>query len=394
MGLISSEIAVCETDGDVKSEDLIKILGGTVKLGKILDDIALDRTEEEFYKIFSAENLLEKYFSKREGKAHFGISLYNAGGEQQQLLQLEGQLKEIDLTIKDNLKKIGFKSGFVQIKERFLASVSVAKNKLIESGAEIVLILSPEKIQIGKTLAVQEFEEFSFRDYFRPAKDKRSGIMPPKLARIMINLAKVEKNQTLIDPFCGSGTILQEAFFLGIKNIIGSDISGKAISDTQININWLLEKFHKIKRADFNLRILQNDVTNLSGKLPSNSVDAIVTEPYLGPPLYRQPNIKEVERLFSQLQSLYIEAFSQFAKILKKKGKIVIIFPAFEISGKYYFLQILDAIKALGFQKLDFFPEDLRKHPSISLTPRNSILYGGREQFVKREIISYVFLSG
>lgn len=394
MELISSEIAVCKTNQDLKSDELIKTLGGTVKLGKILDEISFDETETKFYKIFSAENLLGRYFPQREGKMHFGVSLYNAGGDSQLLSQLEKQQKDIDLTVKDNFKKEDIKAGFVQIKDRFLSSVSVAKNKLITQGAEIVLILTPEKILIGKTLAVQEFEEFSLRDYFRPAKDKRSGIMPPKLARIMINLAKLGKNDTLLDPFCGSGTILQEAILLGIKNIIGNDISNKAITDTQKNIDWLFEKFSRFKRSDFNLKIIQNDAKILSEKLSSNSIDAIVTEPYLGPPMFRQPDLKEVERLLSELNRLYVKAFSQFAKILKSKGKIVIIFPAFEISGKYYFLPILDAIIALGFQQEHFFSEELREHPAISLTSRNSILYGGKEQFVKREIISYVFLPG
>ncbi len=391
---ISSEMAICKTNQDIKSDELLEILGGTVKLGKILDEISFDETEAKFYKIFSAENLSRKYFPQKEGKIHFGVSLYNAGGDSQLLSQLEKQQKDIDLTIKDNLKKEGIKSGFVQIKERFLSSVSVDKNKLIGSGAEIVLILTTEKILVGKTLGVQEFESYSFRDYFRPAKDKRSGIMPPKLARMMINLAKLDKNDTLLDPFCGSGTILQEAILLGIKNIIGNDISRKAVTDTQKNIGWLFEKFPQIKRSDLNLKIIQSDARILSEKLSLNSIDAIVTEPYLGPPMFRKLSLKETERLLSDLDKLYLEAFDQFAKVLKSKGKVVIIFPAFEINGKYYFMKILSQLKNLGFQQQDFFPMDIKNHPAISLTPRNSILYGGKEQFVKREIISYVFLPG
>lgn len=389
MELISSEIAVCKTNQDLKLDELIKTLGGTVKLGKILDEISFGEQESQFYKIFSAENLLEKYFLRKEGKIHFGVSLYNAGVSSQLLAGIEKQHKEIYLTIKDNLKKEGIKSGFVQIKDRFLSSVSVAKNKLITEGAEIVLILTPEKILIGKTLAVQEFEEFSLRDYFRPAKDKRSGIMPPKLARMMINLAAKDRNFLLLDPFCGSGTIIQEAIFLGYKNICGSDISDRAISDTTKNIDWLYRNFPNLDKTSINLKIFKTDVRQISTKLVPNTVETIVTEPYLGPPLYKKLELSAVVKILSELSRLYIDAFVQFAKILKSQGRVLIVFPVFEVAGKIFFVEILDKLKGLGFVQKEFFPQNISKYPTVFFTPRKTILYYSREQFVKREILSF-----
>ncbi|MCB9806812.1 hypothetical protein H6768_02830 [Candidatus Peribacteria bacterium] len=44
------------------------------------------------------------------------------------------------------------------------------------------------------------------------------GMMPPKIAQIMINLAtKGDKKVAIWDPFCGLGTTLIEAFHGGWK---------------------------------------------------------------------------------------------------------------------------------------------------------------------------------
>lgn len=386
---ISSEILVISTDKELKLDELIKTLGGTIKVGRIMDEVALEGSSMQFYGIFSADNLHKKYLSQMAGKLHFGVSLYNAGGNSQLLLQLEKQQKDIDLTIKDNLKKEGIKSGFVQIKERFLSSVSVAKNKLITQGAEIVLILTPEKILIGKTFGVQEFEEFSLRDYFRPAKDKKSGIMPPKLARMMINLAAKDRNFFLLDPFCGSGTIIQEAIFLGYKNICGSDISDRAISDTTKNMDWLYRNFPSLPKTSINLKIFKMDVRQISTKLLPNTVETIVTESYLGPPLYKKLELSAVAKTLSELSRLYIDAFVQFAKILKSKGRVLIVFPVFEVAGKIFFVEILDKLRDLGFVQKEFFPQNISKYSTVFFTPRKTILYYSREQFIKREILSF-----
>src|SRR5205823_3602162 len=93
--------------------------------------------------------------------------------------------------------------------------------------------------------AVQPFEQFSARDFGRPGRDDLSGMLPPKLAIIMINLAANDTISVLLDPFCGSGTILSEALLLGYKNLIGSDISEKAVADTKTNLDWIANKFRR-----------------------------------------------------------------------------------------------------------------------------------------------------
>ena len=91
---------------------------------------------------------------------------------------------------------------------------------------------------------MQPFKDLSRLDFGRPARDDFSGMLPPKLAQIMINLAQVQNPEALIiDPFCGSGTILSEALLMGYKDLLGSDISPKAIADTYKNISWIKDLY-------------------------------------------------------------------------------------------------------------------------------------------------------
>ena len=155
-----------------------------------------------------------------------------------------------------------------------LTSVQVDKNKLIEKGGELLLIVGQGALRIAKTVAVQAYEDFSARDFGRPAHDAKSGMLPPKLARMMVNLSGAPKDEPLLDAFCGSGTILTEAADLGYRQLVGSDISEKAVADTKTNCAWI------VRERNFqgvNLNVFTSDVKDLPSKLPDGAVSAIVS---------------------------------------------------------------------------------------------------------------------
>ncbi len=387
--IFSEEVLVITVNNPLDAIGMNKILGGSVKIGQVFDEIGMEEDESKFNYIFSSENLLANYIPLKSGKIHFGVSIYNGGSSIQYVAQLERQLKNINKLIKENLKIAGLKAGFVQIKDRFLSSVSVAKNNLLDHGAEIVLILSTDKIMVGKTLAVQEFEEFSRRDFDRPRKDKKSGIMPPKLARMMINIAEPDKNEVMLDPFCGSGTVIGEAIYMGFRNIIGSDISRRAIEDSKENINWIFANFQHLKLIDYNLKIFESDVRRLRELISPNSVHSIITEPFLGPSLHRMPEENRIRSVFMDLERLYLDAFKTFSEIMVTHGNIVIIFPAFILNGRMISMQIVEQIKSLGFRQLGLMPDDISNSSMLKITHRNTIIYGSRDQFVIREIIKF-----
>ncbi|MDP2812513.1 MAG: DNA methyltransferase, partial [bacterium] len=205
------------------AEELQKILGGTVKIAKFIKKI--DDLEELDSRTWQSYLNLDA-----NKKTHFGFSLYNDSWKNH---------KQIDLLaceLKKNLKGQGYKARYVSSRQKELSSVIVKKNELL--GQELVIIKNDPSFILGITQSVQDFASYSSRDFSRPERDDRSGMLPPKLAQMMINLAGADRNKVILDPFCGSGTVLQEALLLGFKEIYGADISQKAISDSQENINW------------------------------------------------------------------------------------------------------------------------------------------------------------
>lgn len=390
--ILSKEVVVVLAETQVDTANLMGTLGGTVKIGEVVTSVSWDQSETEFEQALSATNLTSNFFLKSSGKIRFGISIYDGGGDAALFKQLTSEQKNWHIKIKENLKNAGISSGFTGIKERMLSSATVAKEQMIRKGAEIVFIVAKDALYIGVTRQVQAFEEFAFRDIARPGKDKRSGIMPPKLARMMINLAGMAGSGVLLDPFCGSATVVLEAMALGLRHIIASDTSDTAISDTQKNIRWLSARYNN-KLADASeVKVIKGDVKNLASFIKPQSIDAIVTEPYLGPPLFAGMKASAVERISHELAALYVSAFAQFARVLKKSGKVVIIFPVFPIAGKLQFIDIIGEISKMGFAQKDLIPVESTANPYIALTSRKTILFGGDYKFLQREILKFEFI--
>lgn len=365
--LESREVLIVASE-KVDVEIFEKKLGGTVKIGKVEKISTMVGLEQDL----DIDFFLEKILSSWDGKIQFGISVYD-GGEKNVTEELAGMIIPFSKGIKALLEQKQRSVRFAFSRERTLSSVVVSKNKLIQNGAELLLIPSVDKVYIGKTLFVQEFEQFSRRDYGRPARDMKSGIMPPKLARMMINIAKVDEGGVLLDPFCGSGTMIQEALQLGFTTIIGSDISEKAIADTQENLNWL----EKIVGLDISgVELKKEDVGDIGRNVLPESISAIVTEPYLGPTLHNQMYPEKLQHILKELSSLYLKAFSEFQKVLTPGGVVVMILPAFSQRNGLVFMPIIEEVERLGF-----------KSEQIGDTKRGTVVYGNKYDFVLREII-------
>lgn len=386
---LSSEVAVFVTDKSLDVTGLMAKLGGTIKIGEITDEFRFEEDVQKFENLTKAEYVLGQFLSKSEGKLHIGVSVYKGGAKEELFDQFVKRAASLSQEIKENLREKNIRIGFVQQKERYLSSVSVEKNKLLTKGAEIIFIVTDKKILVGKTLAVQEFEKFSLRDFERPYKDKRSGIMPPKLARMMIHLSGLDMSGTLLDPFCGSGTIVQEACVLGYRNIVGCDVSKNAIAGTLKNLDWLFQSVLKQEKTSYNIKLIETDVRLLTKAIPTKKVDAIVTEPFLGPALFQKPSLSQIQRTFQQLIPLYTNAFSEFARVIIPHANIIIIFPVFSYNEQFYYMEILDHLRKMGFVSKKPISDDIPNASGIFVTHRNSIIYGGDQDFTIREILSF-----
>jgi tRNA G10 N-methylase Trm11 len=320
-------------------------LGGTIKLFEILTE----KIEKADLKQFIKDNFV---LGKTEQRVNFGISGY--GRMEKDFIYKVGK------TLKNEMVNGGLKARFVTGKFKDLSSVIVTENKLLERGFEAILVEERGKFFVGKTIAVQNYKAYSKRDYGRLARDEKSGMLPPKLAQIMINLADVQKDGIIYDPFCGSGTILQEAILLGYQKVVGSDISPKAIEDTKTNLNWLFEKFPKEIAID----VFESDILNPSKTIPA---DAIVSEGYLGEPIRR--NVAKANADATILTDFYLRSLTNMARMLSANGRIVLAIPFFIIGKERVFLAVKDKVSLTG------------------LKINNSYTYSRPDSFVGRQIL-------
>ena len=369
---------------------LIAKLGGTVKIVQIFGREDSADVAGFLERQIHSQSGLEQLIKQAKGKVHFGISYYDlANRKRADRFFGKSGLRMLKL-IKALLKARNMPSGFLRPKEACLSSVSVEKNKLLKEGFEMVIVFDAGGFYWGKTLAVQPFEEFSFRDYGRPDRDDRSGMLPPKLARIMINLVGVEKEASLLDPFCGSGTILQEALLLGYRKLAGADINPLAISHTKQNLNWLKSRYPKLPIEHIGLYC--SNVADLDLMLKSQNIDAIVTEPFLGSAdISRMERVKLMDEM-REVKKLYLSAFSTFARLLRVDGKLLVVFPVYRHRGGMVELNLGRETQELGLKMVELRPQTFigREMAGFKSRARGSLLYGREGQTVWREIFLFV----
>lgn len=334
-------------------------LGGTIKI-----------VQGEFINEFSESSFFE-FLSKKEGKITYAMSCYQGDADHAFFKQKVKEIQKLARSIKKYLKQEGLSSRFIEAKEFALTSAQVSNNGLIAKGAEFVTIIFEKRYFIGKTIVIQSIKGFQERDMDKPCRSMQVGMMPPKLARIMINIAQIPKDKMILDPFCGMGTILIEAMSLGYMHLGGSDIAKEQVQDTKENIQWAKEKYDW--KGAFTIK--QVKVEQLSSQF--KQADAIVTEPFLGKILSGNETKQEIDRQLMQLTKLYHAAFQEFERVLNNEGKIVMIIPEFHLKNKIYKLHSDAILKNTSFKEIC---------PPFGL--KNNI-YMREGQFVARQI--YLF---
>lgn len=347
----------------------INLLGGTVK-------IAVIASEHRDIAQITSETLRDA-LPPREGRVIFGISAYGRlTGPQRRSLYMEG------LALKKSLKEEGRRCRYVVSRETQLSSVVVAKNKLIEEGAEFVIVAAKGKVYLGTTASVQEFEAYGERDFDRPGRSARRGMLPPKLCQMMINIAKGDKSLPLLDPFCGSGTVLGEALLLGYSQVIGTDSSEEAARDTKAYLEWLEARHPEIKGR---WRVFASDARLLGKTLDPSSVGTVVTEPFLGPPQSGHETHEQLRKMMDdQLVPLYRAALASLSGTMAPNASAVVSFPVFS-RKKMPILVPLDEI-AGDLVAAGLIPGEYADF-NLPATSSGGVVYERPDQHVAREIV-------
>lgn len=302
---------------DFTPQDMQDSLGGTIKIVQIFDEFAdLDNKKLKN----SIQHHIETNFQNHSGKIPFSVSHLSFKN------RFEINIKDLLSFSKKILKSLGLNSRFVNKNFRNTKPSTIFKAKVVEKGVDINIIKGTKKIYLGHTIAIQNIDAYSKRDYDKPKRDAKVGMTPPKLAQIMINLAGPSK-QTIYDPFCGTGTYLMEALLMG-KNAVGSDISPRMIEYTEENCNWLQEEFYTKNQH----RAFERDARFITKELLPEKIDAIVTEGYLGNPHSTLPSQQEQEIAFRELANLHLNWLTAVGKITN--CPIIMCVAAFQEKGR------------------------------------------------------------
>ncbi len=253
--------------------------------------------------------------------------------------------------IKDMLTK----GRFLEAHDPYgLSPIIISKHKVDE------FFLDFDHNQVWQTIWVHDFKHWIKKDRFMPFVNAKAGMLPPKIARSMINLAPDGAwghGRVLVDPFCGSGRVVVEGLELGF-DAYGTDVSEQQCQQAAKNLSHMDYPESKISCLDS---------THLSNKF-KGSIDLIVTEPFMGKPGIRPDKI---QYLIPGLKKLYLGSLKDWLACLKPKGVVVMVFPVFNDGKKSYKTSdIIDDKLKLSYNQLN-----------------KAILYSKPDAYVKREIV-------
>jgi len=182
---------------------------------------------------------------------------------------------------------------------------------------KVYFVFQGKELSFGIIKAVFDTDSTEKRDMEKPVR-RESLAISPRIARILINLAQVKEGQTVLDPFCGIGVILQEAVLQGI-NAVGIDIDASAISGAEKNTKWLMET----RKPSATIRTILGD----SKSVKFGHADGIAAEPSLGELLKHAIPRHEALTMAKKFEDLMIGVLNNTKQGLSVGAKIVFTSP-------------------------------------------------------------------
>lgn len=360
-------------------------LGGSQKFCKVLT--TLDDTDWSKIEKFLLSAAPAHAQSMPDGKMHLGLSAYDFKETTQRIQATALKLKKAIRSADPNRSV-----RVVPNKESALNTAQVIHNNLTTpNGWELVFIKDGQQTIVAQTVKVQDIAAYGARDQGRPARDSRVGMLPPKLAQIIINLAAgplpesaqqnicdipagdpippTILNQTVLDPFCGTGVLLQEALLMGYA-AYGTDIEKRMIDYSRRNLDWLTDKY---QLTDSSVQLEQGDATNHTWSPAPNLVAA---EGYLGKPFTTAPPRDVLAQTMNECNVIIRKTLQNLAKQLPSGTRLCLAVPAWHMGSKIMHLPLIDHLPELGYNTVDF-----------EATKGLHLTYHRPDQIVARELL-------
>jgi tRNA G10 N-methylase Trm11 len=353
-------------------------LGGSTRLGHIMT--TLPTTDWRTIEKSLPELITELSLTLPDGKIQLGISAFG-------LFITPARLNAAALTLKKVLRnRTGRSVRITPNPDIELNTAQVIHNHLTgPTGIELLLIADGNgQTVLARTMRVQDITSYTVRDRSRPKRDARVGMLPPKLAQIIINLASsdmVPSYETIVlDPFCGTGVVLMEATLMGF-GVYGSDIDSRMIEYTDKNLEWLLEQPEyrhdlSIKRHDaaqLHFKLDKGDATSYKWTTTPNIVAG---ETYLGRPFTTNPSPELLAQTVTEVNLIIKKFLQNIAPQLPAGTQLCLAVPAWHTRYGFKHLPLIDQISDLGYNQTRF--EHVRDE---------QLLYYREDQIVARQLL-------
>ena len=400
---ISQQFAKVQT-----SQFGITTLGGTVKCAKVITELPASRTDKA--SLLAASRFITQHcqakWAHSPHKITLGLSAYG-------LAVSARDIQKTGLILKSSLKKSGTSLRLIPNDQPALSTATAHNNKLGGSSHKVELLLvktTDRRLVIAESRGVQNITAYTRRDRHRPKRDTFVGMLPPKLAQIMLNLAlgaRMEICQTstgkdaprpssnhllhvecirqrrpqnhrpveeigdqpvtILDPFCGTGTVLQEALLRGC-DVVGSDLSQKMVDYTTENLSWLQSTFTAPGNV---IDIHQADAT--THRWPNGThLTAVVCETYLGQPFSAPPAPQKLAEVAGNCNHIITGFLTNIRPQLAPNTPLCIAVPAwYDASSRATHLPLIKNLQKLGYYQLN----------------RTPLIYRRPDQTVARELL-------
>jgi tRNA G10 N-methylase Trm11 len=344
-------------------------LGGSTRLAHVLAELPTTdwkRIERELPGL-----AVELALTLPDGKIQLGLSVIGLPGVSPAKLNAAG------LTLKKVLRAKTERSVRLTPNPQLeLNTAQVLHNHLTgPTGIEFLLIAgSNGKTIIARTTKVQDIDSYTARDRGRPKRDARVGMLPPKLAQMLINLATSTTppipETILLDPFCGTGVVLQEAMLMGFS-VYGTDLEPRMIDYSRANLDWLIDRSDGLQSE---ILIEPGDATIYQWNPIPN---VVAGETYLGRPFTSRPSEEVLAQTISEVNLILKKFLASIHGQLPSGTRLALGVPAWQItSGKFKHLPLIDQISDLGYNRVSF------RH-----VRDEQLLYYREDQIVARQIL-------
>lgn len=345
----------------------IQRVGGTVKAGRVVAELPRGDWRQASMKLVHAYT---QAWAGRDGKITLGISAYGFDASSR-------DVQKTGIILKSKLKEKNVSLRLIPNDEPVLGTATSHHNKLglADNKVELLVVKGRSgKIIIAESTGTQNITALARRDQERPARDAFVGMLPPKLAQIMINLSGIRADAAVdtprvLDPFCGTGVVLQEAALLGYA-VYGTDLADKMVDYSRRNLEWLVAKYGVA--ADYDVD--QGDAMNAMWSQP---IDVVVCETYLGQPFSAPPSASKLAEVRKNCDWIITEFLKNIGSQIAPGTPLCVAVPAWNDGTDHFTrLPLINKLDQLGYRQIEF------KNVSTK-----ELLYFRPDQIVARELL-------